>query len=137
MRHQPQGYDVRQRVNAMTIDVEDYFQVSAFEKHIEYADWDRKELRVVRNVKRILDLLARHEVKATFFVLGWIAKRCPEMVREIASAGHEGASHGLNHTRVTQQEPDVFRHDVTSAKRLLEDTVGEEVIGYRAATYSI
>src|SRR6185369_11014265 len=118
MRHQIQGYNVRQRVNAMTIDVEDYFQVSAFEKHIEYADWDSKELRVVRNVKRILDLLAKNDVKATFFVLGWIAKRCPEMVREIADAGHEIASHGFNHTRVTQQEPKQFRDDVTSTKRL-------------------
>jgi polysaccharide deacetylase family protein (PEP-CTERM system associated) len=129
--------DVEPRVNAMTVDVEDYFQVSAFEKHIAYADWDRKELRVDRNVKRILDLFARHDVKATFFVLGWIAERLPGMVRDIAAAGHEIASHGLNHTRVTQQEREDFRADVTATKRLLEDIVGQEVIGYRAATYSI
>jgi len=124
-------------VNAMTVDVEDYFQVSAFEKHVAQADWDAKELRVDRNVMRILELFARHDVKATFFVLGWVAQRLPKMVREIASAGHEIASHGFNHTRVTQQERDAFRADVTATKRLLEDTVGAEIIGYRAATYSI
>ena len=85
----------------MSIDVEDYFQVSAFEKHIAQSEWDAKELRVDRNVKRILELLGGHDVKATFFVLGWIAKRLPGMVREIAAAGHEIASHGFNHTRVT------------------------------------
>ena len=124
-------------VNAMTVDVEDYFQVSAFERHIAYSEWEGKELRVDRNVKRILDLFQRHDTKATFFVLGWIAKRLPGMVREIAAAGHEIASHGLNHTRVTQQERAAFREDVSTTKRLLEDVVGQEVIGYRAATYSI
>jgi polysaccharide deacetylase family protein (PEP-CTERM system associated) len=124
-------------VNAMTVDVEDYFQVSAFEQHVAFADWDAKELRVDRNVKRILELFARHDVKGTFFVLGWIAKRLPAMVREIAAGGHEIASHGLRHTRVTQQEREEFRADVTETKRLLEDVVGQEIIGYRAATYSI
>ena len=121
----------------MSIDVEDYFQVSAFEKHVAQSEWDAKELRVDRNVKRILELLGGHDVKATFFVLGWIAKRLPGMVREIAAAGHEIASHGFNHTRVTQQGRDDFRADVTATKKLLEDTVGQEIIGYRAATYSI
>jgi polysaccharide deacetylase family protein (PEP-CTERM system associated) len=129
--------DGRSRVNAMSVDVEDYFQVSAFERHVAFADWDAKELRVERNVRRILELFERHDTKATFFVLGWIAKRLPGMVREIAAAGHEVASHGFNHTRVTQQQPDEFRTDVVSTKRLLEDVVGQEVIGYRAATYSI
>lgn len=129
--------DAEPRINAMTVDVEDYFQVSAFEGHVAFADWDRIELRVDRNVKRILDLFARYDVKGTFFVLGWIAQRLPEMVRAIASAGHEIASHGFNHTRVTQQKQDAFRDDVTSTKRLLEDVVGQEIIGYRAATYSI
>ncbi len=124
-------------VNAMSVDVEDYFQVSAFEAHVAYSDWDAKELRVERNVKKILELFARHDVKGTFFVLGWIAERLPAMVREIAAAGHEIASHGFRHTRVTQQERADFREDVTSTKRLLEDTVGQEIIGYRAATYSI
>ena len=121
----------------MTVDVEDYFQVSAFERHVARDDWDRKELRVDGNVKRILELFARHRVRATFFVLGWIAQRLPAMVREIANAGHEIASHGSRHMRVTQQGPSEFRDDVTGAKRVLEDTVGGEVIGYRAATYSI
>jgi polysaccharide deacetylase family protein (PEP-CTERM system associated) len=124
-------------VNAMTVDVEDYFQVSAFERHIAFADWDRKELRVERNVARILDLFARHDVKATFFMLGWVAERLPGMVREIAAAGHEIASHGFNHTRVTQQEREAFRADVTNTKRLLEDIAAQEILGYRAATYSI
>jgi polysaccharide deacetylase family protein (PEP-CTERM system associated) len=121
----------------MTVDVEDYFQVSAFEKHIAFSDWDAKELRVERNVQRILELFARYDVKGTFFVLGWLAKRLPKMVREIAGAGHEIASHGFNHTRVTEQEREDFRRDVIATKRLLEDTVNQEVIGYRAATYSI
>jgi polysaccharide deacetylase family protein (PEP-CTERM system associated) len=133
----PQDIETSSRVNAMTVDVEDYFQVSAFEPHVARAEWDSKELRVDRNVKRILELFATHDVKATFFILGWVAQRLPAMVREIVNAGHEVASHGLEHTRVTQQERDDFRHDVTTAKRLLEDTAGKEVIGYRAATYSI
>jgi polysaccharide deacetylase family protein (PEP-CTERM system associated) len=125
------------KVNAMTVDVEDYFQVSAFEPHFAPSDWDRIELRVDRNVDRILELFAAHGVKATFFVLGWVAQRRPEMVRRIVAQGHELASHGFNHTRVTNQERDAFRCDVTDTKRLLEDTAGCEVIGYRAATYSI
>jgi polysaccharide deacetylase family protein (PEP-CTERM system associated) len=133
----PQDIETSSRVNAMTVDVEDYFQVSAFEPHVARAEWDSKELRVDRNVKRILELFATHDVKATFFILGWVAQRLPAMVREIVNAGHEVASHGLEHTRVTQQERDDFRQDVTTAKRLLEDTAGKEVIGYRAATYSI
>src|SRR5688572_20291708 len=117
--------DSTSRTNAMSVDVEDYFQVSAFEPHVAFADWDSKELRVERNVERILDLFARHDVRATFFVLGWIAERVPNMVRKIASAGHEIASHGMRHTRVTQQDRDDFRDDVTRTKKLLEDTVGQ------------
>lgn len=124
-------------VNAMTVDVEDYFQVSAFERHIAFADWDRQELRVAGNVSRILELFDRHQTKATFFVLGWLAQKLPSMVREIASAGHEIASHGFKHVRVTTQQQSDFRDDVISTKRLLEDTIGQEVIGYRAASYSI
>jgi polysaccharide deacetylase family protein (PEP-CTERM system associated) len=124
-------------VNAMTIDVEDYFQVSAFEKHVAFADWDRIELRVGNNVNRILDLLAQHDTKATFFILGWIAERLPKMVRRIADSDHEIASHGFKHTRVTTQQRDDFREDVVRTKKILEDTSGQEVIGYRAASYSI
>lgn len=125
------------RVNAMTVDVEDYFQVSAFERHIARSQWDSIELRVPRNVERILEILNRHEVKATFFVLGWIAERLPQMLRTMVAAGHEIASHGFDHTRVTTQDRDAFRNDVIKTKRLLEDVSGQEVIGYRAASYSI
>jgi polysaccharide deacetylase family protein (PEP-CTERM system associated) len=124
-------------VNAMTVDVEDYFQVSAFEKHVAFSDWDGIELRVQKNVDRILELLGKHEAKATFFVLGWIAQRAPAMVRQISGAGHEIASHGFKHTRVTTQQPVGFREDVVLTKHLLEDISGKEVIGYRAASYSI
>ncbi len=121
----------------MTIDVEDYFQVSAFEKHIPFSDWDRRELRVARNVDLILDLLDEHGAKGTFFVLAWLAERMPAMIRKIVDAGHEIASHGSTHTRVTDQTPDAFRQDVLNAKRIIEDLSGQEVIGYRAASYSI
>lgn len=121
----------------MTIDVEDYFQVSAFEDRISYDDWNAKPLRVDRNVERILELLSQREIKATFFVLGWLAEKRPAMVRAIASAGHEVASHGYRHTRVTTQEPAAFRADVVKTKALLEDISGQEIIGYRAASYSI
>src|SRR5687767_1388184 len=105
-----------ERVNAMTIDVEDYFQVSAFENHIAYSEWDNTPLRVGKNVARILEHLDHYHVKATFFVLGWVAQRLPRMVREISEAGHEIASHGFNHTRVTTQKPAAFREDVVSTK---------------------
>lgn len=123
--------------NAMTVDVEDYFQVSAFERYVRRDEWDVRECRVERNVDRILDLFAKHEVKATFFTLGWIAERYPQMVRKIVDDGHELASHGWSHVRVTQQDPEAFRADVTRTKSLLEDVAGREVIGYRAASYSI
>src|SRR5262245_43822620 len=114
----PNDVAVAPRINAMTVDVEDYFQVSAFENLISREDWDRKELRVDRNVERILELFARHEIKATFFVLGWVAKRVPATVRAIAAAGHEVASHGFNHVRVTRQGREDFRVDVTDTKKL-------------------
>lgn len=123
--------------NAMTVDVEDYFQVSAFEPYIERNAWDDQECRVERNVERILALFDKHGVKATFFTLGWIAKRYPDMVRRIVSEGHELASHGWSHVRVTQQNQEAFRQDVTRTKAFLEDLSGREVIGYRAASYSI
>jgi polysaccharide deacetylase family protein (PEP-CTERM system associated) len=123
--------------NAMTVDVEDYFQVSAFERYVDRADWERIDCRVERNVERILGLFERHGVKATFFTLGWIAERYPAMVRKIVDAGHELASHGWAHHRVTGQTPEQFRADVTRTKALLEDVSGRPVIGYRAASYSI
>jgi polysaccharide deacetylase family protein (PEP-CTERM system associated) len=124
-------------INAMTVDVEDYFQVSAFERYIDRDSWDRQECRVERNVDRILGLFDRHGVKATFFTLGWIAERYPEMVRRLVDEGHELASHGWSHVRVTQQDADAFRQDVVRTKGLLEDVSGSPVIGYRAASYSI
>ncbi|MCB1785238.1 MAG: DUF3473 domain-containing protein [Gammaproteobacteria bacterium] len=121
----------------MTVDVEDYFQVSAFERYIDRDSWDRQECRVERNVDRILALFDRHDAKATFFTLGWIAERYPAMVRRIVAQGHELASHGWSHVRVTQQDPEQFREDVIRTKSLLEDLSGKPVIGYRAASYSI
>jgi polysaccharide deacetylase family protein (PEP-CTERM system associated) len=124
-------------VNALTVDVEDYFQVSALEPHFQRQDWHRIPARVQANTARILDMLAAHEVKATFFVLGWVAERYPDLVRRLVAEGHEVASHGYHHQRVTQQTPDEFRADVARAKALLEDIAGQPVLGYRAPSYSI
>lgn len=121
----------------MTVDVEDYFQVSAFEEHIDRRDWEKLPCRVERNCDRILDLFKQANVKGTFFVLGWIAERYPQMVRRLVDNGHEVASHGYSHVRVTEQAPDEFYQDVTKTKGLLEDISGHPVNGYRAASYSI
>ena len=124
-------------INAMSVDVEDYFQVSAFEKHISRNDWDAMQCRVDGNTHRILDIFASNNVHATFFTLGWVAKRYPELVKRIVSEGHELASHGFSHMRVMQQTPQEFREDIVSAKKLLEDISGVEIKGYRAPSYSI
>jgi polysaccharide deacetylase family protein (PEP-CTERM system associated) len=124
-------------VNAMTVDVEDYFQVSAFETHIPRDRWERLPCRVERNVDRILALFEAQQVSATFFVLGWIAERYPQMVRRMSETGHEVASHGYEHVRVVNQSPDAFRQDIRRTKALLEDITGRAVRGYRAASYSI
>ncbi|SFM23954.1 polysaccharide deacetylase family protein, PEP-CTERM locus subfamily [Ectothiorhodospira mobilis] len=124
-------------LNAMTVDVEDYFQVSAFESHISRGDWDDLPHRVEGNVDRILQLFADHGVRATFFYLGWIARRYPALVRRTRDAGHEIASHGWSHIRATEQTQEAFRQDVTRTRALLEDTAGAPVQGYRAASYSI
>lgn len=123
--------------NAMTVDVEDYFQVSAFEPYIKRDDWDRLECRVERNTQRILDMFDAHEVKATFFMLGWVAERYPGLIKRIVDSGHELASHGYEHIRVTEQQPPQFAEDVKRTKALLEDMSGLPVLGYRAASYSI
>ena len=123
--------------NAMTVDVEDYFQVQAFAGCVSRAEWDGFPLRVEANVDRILEQFARAGVAATFFTLGWIAERHPAMVRRIVAAGHELASHGYDHTRADKQEPAAFRNDVIHTRRLLEDIGGVAVCGYRAATFSI
>lgn len=121
----------------MTVDVEDYFQVSAFEGHIDRAQWDTLSCRVEVNTDRILALFDAAGVKATFFTLGWVAERYPGLIRRIVEGGHELASHGYAHVRVTQQQPAEFRADVEKTKYLLEDIGGVEVRGYRAASYSI
>lgn len=123
--------------NAMTIDVEDYFQVSAFAPHIARNQWDSLPCRVERNVMRIVEMLAAHNAKATFFTLGWVAERYPHLVKEIVAAGHELASHGYGHLRASEQSESAFRTDVTQAKKLLEDIAGVAVNGYRAPSFSI
>ncbi|HWV17626.1 MAG TPA: XrtA system polysaccharide deacetylase [Rhodocyclaceae bacterium] len=123
--------------NALTIDVEDYFQVSAFAPCIARSEWDTRECRVERNVGRILEMLDRHQVKATFFTLGWIAERYPELVREMARRGHEIASHGYAHQRASDQSRTDFLDDITRAKAILESLSGQEVRGYRAPSFSI
>jgi polysaccharide deacetylase family protein (PEP-CTERM system associated) len=123
--------------NALTIDVEDYFQVSAFAPYIRRDEWDSRECRVERNVGRILELLAARDVKATFFTLGWIAQRYPQLVRDIVAQGHELASHGYGHERASDLDRTAFRADVSRAKALLEDLSGQPVRGYRAPSFSI
>lgn len=123
--------------NAMTIDVEDYFQVSAFEHHIPRSSWDSLPCRVERNLDLILDLLHRRGACATFFTLGWIAERYPALIRRIVQSGHELASHGFGHGRAHEQTHAEFRDDVRSAKHLLEDISGAAVKGYRAPSFSI
>jgi polysaccharide deacetylase family protein (PEP-CTERM system associated) len=129
--------DVPAATNALTVDVEDYFQVSAFESVVSRSDWDAITPRVGRNTERVLDILSEHSVKATFFTLGWVAERFPQTIRRIVNEGHELASHGWSHVRATQQQPVEFREDVVRTKKLLEDTSGVRVRGYRAASYSI
>jgi polysaccharide deacetylase family protein (PEP-CTERM system associated) len=127
----------QQHTNAMTVDVEDYFQVSAFEKTIDRSQWDLIECRVEENSRRILALFEKHNIQATFFTLGWVAERYPQLIKDIVSNGHELACHGQNHIRVTEQTPDQFREDIRHSKKLLEDISGIAVNGYRAASYSI
>jgi polysaccharide deacetylase family protein (PEP-CTERM system associated) len=126
-----------QTLNALTIDVEDYFQVSAFAPYIERATWDGIPCRAEANVMRILGLLDRYDAKATFFTLGWIAERHPQIVREIVARGHELASHGYAHLRASDQTPAEFTEDIVRAKALLEDIGGVRVCGYRAPSFSI
>ncbi len=124
-------------INALTVDVEDYFQVSAFAPHIARSDWARRECRIEANVERILALLATADTKATFFTLGWIAERYPALVRQIVAAGHELASHGCDHERASELSPAAFTQDIGRAKALLEDIGGARVQGYRAPSFSI
>ena len=123
--------------NAMTCDVEDYFQVSAFAPYIDRASWPARECRVEANIDRILAVFSAGGVKATFFTLGWIAERYPEMVRRIVAEGHELASHGYGHLRASDQTRAEFDQDIRSSKALLEDLGGQAVVGYRAPSFSI
>jgi polysaccharide deacetylase family protein (PEP-CTERM system associated) len=123
--------------NAMTCDVEDYFQVSAFAPHIARDSWPSRECRVEANIERILGLMAEADVHATFFTLGWIAERYPAMVKRIVAGGHELASHGYGHLRASDQDLKTFTEDITSSKKLLEDIGCQQVRGYRAPSFSI
>jgi polysaccharide deacetylase family protein (PEP-CTERM system associated) len=124
-------------LNALTIDVEDYFQVNAFASVVRYDQWGNYPLRVAENTYKILDILEQHHITATFFVLGWVAERLPELTREIHRRGHEIACHGYGHQLIFQIGPDKFREDIRRSKSLLEDQCGEAVCGYRAPSYSI
>jgi polysaccharide deacetylase family protein (PEP-CTERM system associated) len=123
--------------NAFTVDVEDYFQVEALSSAIKTSDWEKHDCRVEKNTQLILQLLSDVKKKGTFFVLGWIAKRYPDLIRMIAEQGHEVASHGMSHQLIYNQSIDVFRKETIDSKSLLEDIVQKPVEGYRAATYSI
>lgn len=123
--------------NALTIDVEDYFQVAALKDAFEPDQWDEQPSRVVANTERLLQIFERHEVKATFFVLGWVADRFPALVRDIVAQGHELACHGYSHQLIYDQDRAVFREETIRAKSVLEDISGVRVNGYRAASYSI
>lgn len=134
MKALPMASSIR---NAMTIDVEDYFQVSAFAGHITRDNWPSIPNRIEQNIECILGLLAAYNIQATFFTLGWVAERYPEMVRDIVTAGHELASHGYDHVRASCQTPAQFALDVCKSKHILEQTSGQPVLGYRAPSFSI
>ncbi|PCJ89282.1 MAG: polysaccharide deacetylase family protein [Thiotrichaceae bacterium] len=123
--------------NALTVDVEDYFQVSAFADSVGTHEWDSQPLRVEQNTHKLLDLFDEHQVKATFFTLGWVADRAGGLIMEIAQRGHEVACHGYSHQLVYNQTIDVFREETIRAKNILEDIIQQPVRGYRAASYSI
>jgi polysaccharide deacetylase family protein (PEP-CTERM system associated) len=124
-------------LNAFSIDVEDYFQVAALAPAVARESWDTRESRVERNTETLLNLLAGRGIRGTFFVLGWIADRHPQLVRRIAAAGHEIASHGYSHQLIYRQSPSEFRSETVHSKHLLEDLTGAAVLGYRAASFSI
>ena len=123
--------------HAMTIDVEDYFQVSAFESVVARTDWEKLPLRVEMNTNRLLQLFDELKIKATFFTLGWVAERCPDLIKRIVNEGHELACHGYGHARATEQSRKEFHEDVVKAKQLLEDISGVKVHGYRAPSFSV
>jgi polysaccharide deacetylase family protein (PEP-CTERM system associated) len=121
----------------MSVDVEDYFQVQAFVRYAPRSTWDAWPSRVEGNTRRLLDLFDATSTEATFFVLGWVARKHPGLVREIAARGHEVASHGMNHQMLTEQTPRTFREDARDSKAILEDLAGAPVLGFRAPSYSV
>ncbi|AUC89126.1 polysaccharide deacetylase [Alteromonas sp. MB-3u-76] len=125
------------RLNAMTVDVEDYFQVSAFEGVVDKKDWNSISLRVGDNTNRLLDLFAANNVKSTFFTLGWVAQRCPDVIKRIVREGHELASHGLAHQRATTMTEKQLYDDIKQSKDILENIGGVALKGYRAPSFSI
>lgn len=127
----------RRTAHFFSVDVEEYFQVSAFESHVDRETWERLPSRVERNVEALLELLARHDVRGTFFTVGWVARRHPWMIRRIVAAGHELASHTFWHRRVNTQAPAEFRDDVRQAREVLENISGQRVYGFRAPSFSI
>lgn len=124
-------------LHCLTFDVEEHFQVNAFDSAARRRTWASEESRVERSTEKVLELLARHRYRATFFVLGWVAERHAKLIERIAAAGHEVASHGYAHELVTRLSPDAFREDVRTAKKILEDVIGAPVTGYRAPTFTI
>lgn len=131
-REQPAGV-----THCLTFDVEEHFQVSAFDSPEQRGRWDRLESRVERNTERLLEVLGGRGIRATFFVLGWVAERHPALIRSIVEAGHEVASHGYAHEMITRQTPEQFRQDIGKAKQILEDVAGAAVTGYRAPSFTI
>ncbi len=121
----------------MTVDVEDYFHVSAFEGVISSTDWPLLEMRVEKNTYRLLELFDEYNVKSTFFTLGWVAEKCPELIRDIVANGHELASHGYSHQRALDMTKEEFFRDVDRSKKVLEDTSGIQIKGYRAPSFSV
>src|SRR5216683_1357614 len=123
--------------NALTVDLEDYFHVSAYARKVRLEEWDSYPSRVAQNTDRLLELLSQHNCKATFFVLGWVAEKKPEVVAQVAAAGHEIACHSLLHRRVFDLSPQEFREDTHRAKAVIEDASGKQVVGYRAPSFSV
>jgi polysaccharide deacetylase family protein (PEP-CTERM system associated) len=127
----------RAPLHCLTFDVEEHFQVNAFDSADRRRGWAGEESRVERNTEKILELLERHRYRATFFVLGWVAERNAKLIERIAALGHEVASHGYGHELVTKLSPDAFREDVRTAKKILEDVTGAPITGYRAPSFTI
>jgi polysaccharide deacetylase family protein (PEP-CTERM system associated) len=133
----PNKADISMRKHAMTVDVEDYFHVSAFESVISPDDWSSITPRVGDNTHRLIDIFNENDVKATFFTLGWVAEHCPDVIKRIVDEGHELASHGSNHRRNTNMTPEQVRIDIANSKDILEQISGKAVEGYRAPSFSI